>query len=248
MKELAHLNKYLLKYKWHLFWGLVFVIISNVFQIGPALMVRHSIDLVMNNVPIYRSLAETSSQGKFFDVFARGILIYAALILVMALLRGLFLYFVRQTLIVMSRLIEYDLKNEVFEHYQTLPLSFYRRNNTGDLMNRISEDVGRVRMYLGPSIMYGLQLFTLFFMLIPYMFYINPKLTWFALMPLPILSISIFYVNNIIEHRSEEIQKSQSRLSTFVQEAFSGIRVLKSFTRENESVQKFSDESNEYKR
>lgn len=248
MKELSYLNKYLLTYKWHLFWGLVFVIISNVFQIVPAIMVRIAIDLVVNNAKIYRSFDATAGQAKFFDVFAKGILISAVLILIMALLRGLFLYFVRQTLIVMSRLVEYDLKNEIFEHYQTLPLSFYRRNNTGDLMNRISEDVGRVRMYLGPSIMYGLQLFTLFFMLIPVMFMISAKLTLFALMPLPLLSFSIYYVNNIIEKRSEEIQKSQSRLSTFVQEAFSGIRVLKSFTREHESVRKFAIENEQYKR
>ena len=248
MKELSHLNKYLLKYKWHLFWGLVFVIISNVFQIVPAVMVRHAIDLVMDNIRVYRVFAQTKAQEDFFEVFAQGILMYAVLILIMALLRGLFLYFVRQTLIVMSRLIEYDLKNEIFEHYQTLPLSFYRRNNTGDLMNRISEDVGRVRMYLGPSIMYGLQLFTLFFMLIPVMFMISVKLTLFALIPLPLLSFGIYYVNNIIERRSEEIQKSQSRLSTFVQEAFSGIRVLKSFNREKESVEKFTQENDEYKR
>ncbi|MBY0435586.1 MAG: ABC transporter ATP-binding protein/permease [Cyclobacteriaceae bacterium] len=248
MKELAYLNRYLLKYKWHLIWGLVFVIISNVFQIVPAQMVRHSIDLVVDSVQVYRSFGETSLQNSFFRVFAQGILVYAILILVMALLRGLFLYFVRQTLIVMSRLIEFDLKNEIFEHYQTLPLSFYRRNNTGDLMNRISEDVGRVRMYLGPSIMYGLQLITLFIMLIPVMFMISPRLTLFALIPLPILSFSIYYVNTIIEKRSEHIQKSQSRLSTFVQEAFSGIRVLKSFTREKESVEKFRQENEEYKR
>jgi ATP-binding cassette subfamily B protein len=148
----------------------------------------------------------------------------------------------------MSRHIEYDLKNEIFQHYQTLPLSFYRRNNTGDLLNRISEDVSRVRMYLGPSIMYGLQLFTLFFMLIPVMFLISVKLTLFALIPLPILSFSIYYVNNLIERRSEEIQHSQSRLSTFVQEAFSGIRVLKSFNQEKESVERFTHENNEYKR
>src|SRR6478609_6261479 len=200
MKELYYLNRYLLKYKWHLILGLIFVIISNVFQILPAQMVRYSIDLVVDNIRIYRSFNNETVQQNFF------------------------------------------------EHYQTLPLSFYRRNSTGDLMNRISEDVGRVRMYLGPSIMYGLQLVTLFFMLIPYMFLINAKLTWFALMPLPILSISIFYVNNIIEHRSEEIQKSQSRLSTFVQEAFSGIRVLKSFTREKESVHNFAKESDVYRR
>lgn len=248
MKELRYLNKYLLKYKWHIIWGSLFVIISNIFQILPAQMVRHAIDLVIDNIRIYKSFENLSVREDFFEVFAFGILVYAILILVMALLRGIFLYFVRQTLIVMSRLIEYDLKNEIFEHYQSLPLSFYRKNNTGDLMNRISEDVSRVRMYLGPSIMYGLQLFTLFFMLIPIMFSISPMLTWYSLIPLPILSFSIYYVNNIIERRSEEIQRSQSRLSTFVQEAFSGIRVLKSFTRENESIHNFSEESDEYKR
>ncbi|GHN00347.1 ABC transporter [Cytophagales bacterium WSM2-2] len=247
MKELGYLNKYLLKYKWHLIWGLVFVLISNAFQILPAQFVRYSIDLVIDNVKVYRSFDKSAVQPGFFNVFSKGILIYAILILLMALLRGLFLYFVRQTLIVMSRLVEYDLKNEIFHHYQSLPLAFYRRNSTGDLMNRISEDVGRVRMYLGPSIMYGLQLITLFAMLVPYMFFISPKLTFYSLLPLPFLSIAVFYVNNIIEHRSDEIQKSQSRLSTFVQEAFSGIRVLKSFTREDESVAGFTKESNQYK-
>ncbi|PZR38610.1 MAG: ABC transporter [Azospira oryzae] len=248
MKELRYLNKYLFKYKWHLILGLIFVIISNVFQIIPAVIVRYSIDLVMDNIRIYRVLDNTRLQQGFFAVFSKSILIYAMVILVMALLRGLFLYFVRQTLIVMSRLVEYDLKNEIFQHYETLPLSFYRRNNTGDLMNRISEDVGRVRMYLGPSIMYGLTLITLALMLIPVMFSISPKLTLYALLPLPVLSLSVYYVNNIIEYRSEQIQKSQSRLSTFVQEAFSGIRVLKSFTRENESIANFTKESDVYKR
>jgi len=248
MKELAYLNKYLLKYKWSLIWGLVFVIISNVFQILPAQMVRYSIDLVMENIRMYRSFDHSALQADFFQVFARGILIYALLILIMALLRGVFLYFQRQTLIVMSRLIEYDLKNEIFDHYQNLPLSFYRKSSTGDLMNRISEDVGRVRMYLGPSIMYGLTTITLFALLVPVMFSISPKLTLYSLLPLPLLSIAIFYVHNIIEHRSEEIQKSQSRLSTFVQEAFSGIRVIKSFTREKESSANFARESEEYKR
>jgi ATP-binding cassette subfamily B protein len=248
MKELRYLNKYLYKYRKLLILGLLWVIISNIFQILPAQMVRHSIDLVVDNIKIYQSLDHSASQQSFFNAFGKGILVYAILILVMALLRGFFLYLVRQTLIVMSRHIEYDLKNEIFEHYQVLPLSFYRKNNTGDLMNRISEDVGRVRMYLGPSIMYGLQLVTLFIILIPIMFSISAKLTIYALLPLPILSISIFYVNNIIEHRSEMIQKSQSKLSTFVQEAFSGIRVIKSFTREHESVENFTKESNEYKR
>ncbi len=248
MKELASLNHYLLRYKVLLFWGLVWVIISNIFQIVPAQMVRRAIDLVTDNISLYRSFEGTVAQASFFEIFTQGILMYAVLILIMALLRGLFLYFVRQTLIVMSRHIEYDLKNDVFQHYQTLPLSFYRRNNTGDLLNRISEDVSRVRMYLGPSIMYGLQLITLFLILIPVMFMISVKLTLFALIPLPILSFSIYYVNNIIERRSEEIQHSQSRLSTFVQEAFSGIRVLKSFNREKESVDRFTRENDEYKK
>lgn len=248
MKELRYLNKYLVKYKWHLILGTIFVIISNIFQIVPAQLVRLAIDFVVDNIRMYQTLDGFDVQKDFFKVFAFGILVNASLILLMALLRGLFLYFVRQTLIVMSRHIEYDLKNEVFEHYQSLPLSFYRRNNTGDLMNRISEDVSRVRMYLGPAIMYGLTLITLFLMLIPYMFKVNAELTWYAISPLPFLSLSIFLVNNKMEKRSEEIQKSQSKLSTFVQEAFSGIRVLKSFNRENESISKFEEESDRYKR
>lgn len=248
MKELAYLNKYLSKYKMYLLLGIVFVIISNIFQIIPAQLVRHSIDLVVENIRVYRSFNGLALEENFFKVFAFGILLYAGLILLMALLRGFFLYLVRQTLIVMSRHIEFDLKNEIFEHYQSLPLSFYRRNNTGDLMNRISEDVSRVRMYLGPAIMYGLQLVTLFVMLIPIMFSISATLTWYSLIPLPLLSVSIFFVNNIMERRSEQIQKSQSKLSTFVQEAFSGIRVLKSFNREEESIRKFSKESDIYKK
>lgn len=248
MRELKYLNKYLFKYKWHLLLGTIFVIISNIFQIIPAWLVRDSIDLVTDNITVYQALGNTHIQDNFFSVFAFGVLIYAAWILVMALLRGIFLYFVRQTLIVMSRLIEYDLKNEIFEHYQSLPLSFYRRNNTGDLMNRISEDVSRVRMYLGPAIMYGLTLATLFLMLIPIMFGINAKLTWYALAPMPLLAISIFLVNNLVERRSEMIQQHQSKLSTFVQEAFSGIRVLKSFHRETESIRKFEIESDHYRR
>ncbi len=248
MKQLKYLNKYLSKYKRLLILGTIFIIISNIFQIIPAQLVRHAIDLVADNIRVYQSFGGTPSQQDFFRIFAHGILIYAALILLMAFLRGIFLYFVRQTLIVMSRYVEFDLKNEIFDHYQTLPLSFYRRNNTGDLMNRIAEDVGRVRMYLGPAIMYGLTLATLFLTLIPIMFSINEKLTWYALSPLPILSLSIFLVNNKVERRSEQIQKSQSRLSTFVQEAFSGIRVLKSFNRESDSVKKFALETDRYRR
>ncbi len=247
MKELSYLNKYLLKYKHYLILGTVFIIIANFFGIVPAMIVRHSFDLVQKNISIYRIFEGFDLQSETYAIFANSILFYGIIILVMALLKGVFMFFMRQTIIVMSRHIEYDLKNEVYEHYQTLPLSFYRRNNTGDLMARISEDVSRVRMYLGPAIMYGINMFTLFLMVIPFMFTINAKLTIYSLLPLPVLSLSIYYVNNIINHRSEEIQQSLSALSTFVQEAFSGIRVLKAFVREEESANDFGKASDDYK-
>ncbi len=247
MKELNHLNKYLLKYKIHILLGIVFTILTNFFQIVPAQIVRYALDLVVDNVSLYEQLDGFNLQSSIFQSFTGSILIYAVVILLLALTRGFFLFLVRQTLIVMSRLVEYDLKNEIYAHYQTLPITFYRKNNTGDLMNRISEDVSRVRMYLGPSIMYGLNLMVLFLMLIPYMFSVNAELTLYALSPLPLLSFSIYYVNNIINKRSEEIQESQSGLSTFVQEAFSGIRVLKSFVREKDSLARFDKASDEYK-
>lgn len=247
MKELRRLNKYLFKYKKYLILGTIFTILTNVFQILPAQLVRHALDLVVENVNLYKSFSGFELQTVIRESFAGSIFFYAVIILGLALTRGFFLFLVRQTIIVMSRLVEYDLKNEVFAHYESLPLSFYRRNNTGDLMNRISEDVSRVRMYLGPSIMYGLNLVILFLMLIPFMFSISVELTLYALAPLPLLSFSIYYVNNIINKRSEEIQKSQSGLSTFVQEAFSGIRVIKSFVRESDSVSLFTSASDEYK-
>ncbi len=247
MKDLKYLNRYLFRYKYYLLLGIVFIAISNVFQIVPAQLVRHAIDMVVDSLKISQTFSKSTFKDNLYAHIAFSALLYGVLILVMALMRGVFLFLVRQTIIIMSRLIEYDLKNEIFEHYQTLPLSFYRRNNTGDLMNRISEDVSKVRMYLGPSIMYGLNLIILFVILIPYMISINAKLTLFALIPLPILSVSIYFVNNIINRRSEEIQTAQSGLSTLAQETFSGIRVLKSFTRENDFVNKFDIESDNYK-
>ena len=247
MKELLYLNKYLYKYKFHLLLGTVFIIITNVVGIIPAQVVRHAIDLVKDNDSLYRIFSGSPFQDDFFGIFAQSIIIFAAIIVVMALLRGIFLFFVRQTIIVMSRLIEYDLKNEIYYHYQTLPLSFYRQNNTGDLMARISEDVSRVRMYLGPAIMYGINLITLFIIVISYMIIVNPKLTFYSLLPLPVLSISIYFVSSVMNKRSEEIQRSLSSLSTFVQEAFSGVRVLKSFVREVDSENRFARESLEYR-
>jgi len=247
MKELYYLNKYLLKYRYYLILGTLFIIIANFFGIVPAMIVRHSFDLVQKNISIYKSFEGFDLQNATYEIFAGSILIFGIMILVMALLRGVFMFFMRQTIIVMSRHVEYDLKNEIFDHYQTLPTSFYRRNHTGDLMARISEDVGRVRMYIGPAIMYGINMVTLFLMVIPFMFTINSKLTLYSLIPLPLLSISIYFVNNIINRRSEEIQRSLSGLSTFVQEAFSGIRVLKAFVREEESALDFEKVSDDYK-
>ncbi len=247
MKELAHLNKYFLKYKHLLLLGLLFIIISNIFQILPAQYVRYALDLVIDNINVFKLFEGQTIQEEYNENIKRSVVVYGLIILGMALLRGFFLFLVRQTIIVVSRHIEYDLKNEIYKQYQSLPLSFYRRNNTGDLLARISEDVSKVRMYIGPAIMYGLNLLTLFLMLIPIMFTINFKLTMFALMPLPFLSFSIYYVHNKINRRSEEIQRSLSGLSTFVQEAFSGIRVLKSFAREQESAERFSQKSEEYK-
>ena len=247
MKHLAYLNKYLLKYKYHLLLGMLFTIISNLFAVVPAQIVRYSFDLVRETIDQYFLLRGFASQGQIVAVFSRSILLYGIVILVMAVLKGIFLFFMRQTLIVMSRLIEFDLKNEIYAHYQTLPLSFYRRNNTGDLMARISEDVSRVRMYLGPAIMYGLNMVVVLLLVVSYMLSVNVKLTLFILMPFPFLVVSIYFVNEIVEKRSERIQAQLSHLSTFVQEAFSGIRVLKSFVREDDSGRQFTRAADEYR-
>ncbi len=247
MKSLAYLNKYFRKYRLLLILGTLFTILSNVFSIAPAPIVRYSFDLIEEAIDIYFLYEGYDMQDNIYAIFASNVLFYGLLILLMAVLRGIFLFFVRQTLIVMSRHIEYDLKNEIYQHYQELPMSFYRQHNTGDLMARISEDVSQVRMYLGPAIMYGLNLITLCIMVIAFMFMIDMKLAFFALLPLPFLSISIYFVSNVINKQSTEIQRSLSGLSTYVQEAFSGIRVIKAFAREKDSALSFDHESEDYK-
>lgn len=247
MKSLWRINKYLYKYKGLLLLGILFTVISNVFVIIPAQLVRLAIDYVVESFSLYRPLAKGGLGESAQEIFLQFVFVLGMLILVMALLRGFFLFLIRQTIIIMSRKIEYDMKNEIFEHYQKLPLSFYRKNSTGDLMARITEDVGRVRMYLGPAIMYGLNVLILFPLVIWYMATVNLKLTLYSLLPLPVLSLSIYYVNNLINERSEKIQRSLSELSTFVQEAFSGIRVLKAFVRESDSASNFADASEDYK-
>ncbi|MBS9522502.1 ABC transporter ATP-binding protein [Litoribacter alkaliphilus] len=247
MKPLWRLNKYLFKYKGYLILGIVFTIISNIFVIIPAQLVRVAIDYVVESFSFYQFYDGAEIESVARSGFLKFIFIFGFLILVMALLRGLFLFLVRQTIIAMSRYIEFDLKNEIFQHYQSLPLSFYRRNSTGDLMARITEDVSRVRMYVGPAIMYGINLLVLFPLVIGYMLSVNVRLTLFSLLPLPVLSLSIYFVNNLINERSEKIQRSLSNLSTFVQEAFSGIRVIKAFVREADSANDFEKASENYK-
>lgn len=247
MGSLAHLNKYFWKYKWLLFLGIFFTFCSNFFGVVPAQLVRYALDLVTETIGVYFLFKGFSLQTAFYEVFASTILYYGVLIICMAFIKGFFLFLVRQTIIVMSRHIEYDLKNEIYAKYQTLPLSFYRRQNTGDLMARISEDVSKVRMYVGPSIMYGMNLISVFILVIYYMYHVNQTLMWYVLIPLPFLSVSIYYVNSLIIRKSEEIQRGLSTISTFAQEAFSGIRVLKSFVRENTSIQDFEEASANYR-
>jgi len=236
-----------LKYKWYLILGTIFTIISNLFGIIPAQLVRYALDLVGETLDVYYLFAGSALQSELYDTFAFTILLYGLLILGMALLKGIFLFLVRQTIIVMSRHIEYELKNDVYNHYQTLPTSFFRTHNTGDLMARISEDVSNVRMYVGPALMYGINLIVLFILVISYMITVNAKLTLYVLLPLPLLSVSIYIVNSIMMKRSQEIQKQLSALSTYVQEAFSGIRVIKSFVQEKHSFTNFKAEAEDFK-
>jgi ATP-binding cassette, subfamily B, multidrug efflux pump len=247
MKELAYLNKYFFKYKYYLLLGILFTIVSNLFGIIPAQVVRHALQMVKTNISLYLLFDDSVLKPNMYSIFGWGITIFGLLILSMAILKGIFLFAVRQTLIVMSRHIEYDLKNELYKHYQTLPLAFYKTNSVGDLMARISEDISKVRMYIGPSIMYLLNMVVLVTMVLTYMFSINARLTWYVLIPMPILSITIFMVSSTVNKRSEQIQKSLSRLSSFVQEAFSGIRVVKSFGKEEPFIENFVKESDYYK-
>jgi ATP-binding cassette subfamily B protein len=243
LKELSYLNKYIYKYKFYYLIGSFFILVSTFFAIIPATLIRETFNIIEEGYSLY-ILNEDFNLKKNVS---KDILFYTSGIILAAIVRGIFMYLMRQTIIVASRKIEYDLKNEIYYHYQTLPLEFYKNNNTGDLMNRISEDVNKVRMYLGPALMYGLNITILMLMVIPFMLYINPTLTFYSLLPLPLLCISIYSVQNIINKKSEEIQKSLSDLSTYVQETFSGIRLIKSFVREINFSKVFDKKSEEYK-
>lgn len=248
MKALSHLNKYLVKYKWYLVFGTVFTIISNLFGIFPAQIVRQSLDLVKDTLDIYFIYRGSSLEGAIREQFYTAIPYFGLLILLMAIMKGVFLFMVRQTIIVMSRHIEFDLKNEIYAKYQELPMRFFKSHNTGDLMARISEDVGKVRMYVGPALMYGINLVVLIVLVISYMLSVSPVLTFYVLLPLPFLSIAIYYVNSIIMKRSEAIQQQLSELSTDAQETFSGIRVVKTFVQESYFAGKFRSGAEEFKK
>lgn len=248
MKSLAHLNKYFFKYKTRLLWGVFFVVLQNLLAIYPAQLVRKALDAVIAALRDYQLQPAMNDREFIVTSITHTIFIFLLIIIAMALIRGALMFMMRQTLIVMSRWIEYDLKNEIYTHYQKLSLAFYRRNNTGDLLNRISEDVSRVRMYVGPALMYSINLFVLIVLIMFIMFTVDVKLTLFVLLPLPLLSLSIYYVSDIMNRKSEEVQEHQSGLSTFVQEAFSGIRVLKSFVKEIESEEEFEKASEHYRR
>lgn len=247
MKHLRFLNKYFYKYKWWIIPGVFFVIISNIFGVIPAQVIGHAFNLITENIQIYGLFYGFERREVIYDIFSYSLLYFGALVLVLYLLRGLFLFFMRQTIILMSRHIEYDMKNEIYAHYQELSLGFYRRNNTGDLMNRATEDVNRVRMYVGPAIMYAINTGVLFLLVIYAMFSVNATLAIFCLLPLPALVIIIYFVNTMINRKSELIQEQLSNLSSFVQERFSGIRVIKSYVRETHTKKVFAAESEGYK-
>ena len=193
-------------------------------------------------------IPEVRNNSSFHDWVIYIAILIAGLYLFFYLFKGIFLFFQRQTLIVMSRWMEFDIKNSIYSHYQKLDVSFYKVNRTGDLMNRISEDVGRVRMYLGPAVMYTLNLIVLFAMCIGIMYRISPKLTFYTLLPLPFMMIGIFLVSRRINKKTERVQRQQSELSTTVQESMSGIRVLKGFGLENHFIEHFFKQSQSYKK
>ena len=223
MKELKHLNKYFKKYWVKLFVGIIITIIARVFQLVMPSYVKNSIEVVEQYVGDI--ITESEAKDLLFE--------YILIIIGAALLSGFFTFLMRQTIINVSRYIEFDLKNEVFDHYQLLSLNFYKKHRTGDLMNRISEDVSQVRLYSGPAIMYGMQTLTLFVCLIPLMFIKAPTIAFYALIPLPILSVLIYQISRIIHTRSTKVQEYLSTLSTFAQESFSGISVIKAYNLED---------------
>ncbi len=238
MPALRHVNKYFLKYKYRLIIGLVITIIARVFATMVPTLVGDSVDVVEQY--INKEITDIAQ-------VKTGLIVNISLIVGALLISALFTFLMRQTFIVVSRFIEFDLKNEIFQHYEKLSLNFYKKNRTGDLMNRISEDVSKVRMYVGPAIMYSVNTITLFVVVIGYMISIAPELTLYTLAPLPILSISIYKLSVAIHKRSAIVQEFLSKLTTFTQESFSGITVIKAYGIEPQTQENFTELSNNSK-
>lgn len=238
MKELQYLNKYFAKYKYRFLFGILITIVAQIFMLFTPKLVSQSFKAIEDSMKT-NALVDQST-------IASELLENIVLIIITTLIAGVLTFLMRQTLIVMSRLVEFDLKNEVFRHYEVLAQNFYKKNRTGDLMNRISEDVGKVRMYVGPAVMYSINTLIRFTFVIAYMYNVSPKLTLYTLLPLPILSYAIFKLSVEINKRSTIFQENLSNLSTFSQEIFSGIRVIKAYSLEEHqqiNVEKLSEES-----
>ena len=230
MKELKRLNNFLLKYKGRLVLGLIITVVSRVFSLVTPRLVGDSMTSIENYLNV---------QSVTPDELKEVLLMNIIFIISASLISGFFTFLMRQTIINVSRFIEFDVKNQIFSHYQSLDQLFYKKNRTGDLMNRISEDVSKVRMYYGPVLMYGTNAIILFIVIISYMFSVAPKLTIYSLIPLPVLSIFIYKISDLINKKSTKVQESLSDLSTYSQESFSGISVLKSFNIQDLIFNKF---------
>ncbi|MFN4879916.1 MAG: ABC transporter ATP-binding protein [Flavobacteriia bacterium] len=237
MKSLRYINKYFVKYKWRFLLGILFTVISNYFGVQMPAFFSDSIDQFQQQIQ--------SNEPSAYLWLA---LELGGIYMGFSLLKGFFLFLMRQTIIVMSRYIEFDLKKEIYDQYQALDQSFYKQNATGDLMNRISEDVGLVRMYTGPGIMYTINLAVSFILIVGKMMTISPSLTIYVLLPLPIMSILIYKVSSTMNKMSLEVQKEQSFLSTLAQESFAGIRIIKAYQREEQTSQKVSESAERYKK
>ena len=238
MKELKYLNKYLYKYRLNLILGFIIIIFARILLLYTPGLIRNSINAIENFISNPESLINDLQNELVINVF---------LILAAAVSAGIFTFLTRQTIINVSRYIEFDLKNEIFNQYQHLSIGFYKKNKTGDLINRISEDVSRVRMYFGPAIMYSLNTLVLIIITLIYMFRQSPELTFFTVTPLPILSITIYKLSSVINLRSKKVQESLSKLSSFTQEIFTGIQLIKSYAVELKISKEFNMISNESK-
>lgn len=247
MKHLQYLNKFYIKYKWRLLLGIVFVAGSNYFGVLIAQEIRDALNLVKSEIFNYKAAAGTV-KNDMYATLGHTLFMFGLIVIGYMLLKGFLMFLMRQTIIVTSRLIEYDMRKEIFGHLETLDTHYYKKYQTGDLMARITEDVSKVRNYLGPGVLYGINLLTLFPMTIFAMFQVNVELAIYTLIPLPILSISIYYISSLINEKSTEIQQQMSRLSSLSQEVFSGIRVVKSYGKEEEFYQYFAEESENFRK